>query len=356
MVNVRSVLTRTAALALIGVASGCHGKGAPTAPTAPAYGASSTRIVKSAHIDGPDSIAPGGTAQFRYVKVYSDGTTEDATSQAFWTSSAPKVLLVDRGGLATAVSRGEAIIGARANVNAEHSTLVLEDGTFKVDGTVMEDGLPVNGVQVTVSSGVGRGLATQTLSDGVFAVYGVAGSATLQFSKNGYVPVTMPLDVGGAVHVPDVQVHQLSGPTDYSGHWRLTISQSPSCSGMPEDTASRSYDVTISQFGANAALELGSSTLPKPVTIAAHVTGNALDFTLGVIWDYYSVFGTFDVFETLQNARVLGVEGTVHLDGANLQPAGTMKGSFNVYARPGPFVTGLIKTCFAKDHAVAMTR
>src|SRR5258708_39716374 len=97
----------------------------------------------------------------------------------------------------------------------------------------------------------------------------------------------MPLDVGGPVRVPDVQVHQLSGPTDYSGHWRLTISQSPSCRGMPEDTASRSYDVTISQFGANAAPELGSSTVPKPVTIAAHRTRDPLPFTLRVISDYY---------------------------------------------------------------------
>lgn len=58
------------------------------------------------------SVAAGQTEQLQALGAYSDGTTQDLTAQAAWSSSASNFVSVSTGGLATGVSAGSANITA----------------------------------------------------------------------------------------------------------------------------------------------------------------------------------------------------------------------------------------------------
>jgi len=58
------------------------------------------------------SIAAGNTQQFTATGIYSDGSTQNLTSAATWSSPAPGVATITSGGLATAVATGTSGISA----------------------------------------------------------------------------------------------------------------------------------------------------------------------------------------------------------------------------------------------------
>ena len=58
------------------------------------------------------SIANGSTQQFTATGHYSDGSTQDLTTQATWASSDPAVATVDSSGLATAIGLGSTTVSA----------------------------------------------------------------------------------------------------------------------------------------------------------------------------------------------------------------------------------------------------
>ncbi len=75
------------------------------------------------------SIAVGETQQFLATATFTDGTTEDATTQAAWTSSSQSVATIDSSGLATAVAVGNTTISA---VMAEGSVIFGDETTLTV--------------------------------------------------------------------------------------------------------------------------------------------------------------------------------------------------------------------------------
>jgi len=337
----------------------CQEHQSPIKPTraAPAH------VLLSVHIDGPDSLAPEASVQLHLQKQYADGTTEDATSQAVWSSSDITVVQISATGFARGAGRGAAQITAAAGLSAVRSMLVLEDGTFALSGRVLEDNLGVSGMAVSVTSGIGQGLRTLTDATGAYVLYGVAGAVMVSVSKDGYVGVTQSLLVQGATYAPDIIVHQTSGPTDFSGQWRLTIARAASCTALPDDTALRSYDVKLSQAGAKATMQLTSKDMWKgrTATVTAHVTGRAIDILLTAVRDgYYSFYSPnllYDVLETLDGQRFLGVQGIVHLDGSTVPMIGALNGSFDVFAGSNDYWSArLDKRCAAADFPVAMTR
>ena len=104
----------------------------------------------------PDSISSGESVQLTAIIFRSDGSTEDVTRQAQWSSSHTGVVRVAADGVATAVSNGEASIAVRhQGRSASKSVLAVPAGTFKLTGTVTESGFPVAGVRLTVVSGLG---------------------------------------------------------------------------------------------------------------------------------------------------------------------------------------------------------
>jgi hypothetical protein len=91
------------------------------------------------------------------------------------------------------------------------------------------------------------------------------------------------------------------------------------------------------------------------------VTGSILEITLAAVVDgYYKFYSPnllYDVMETLDQQRFLGLRGMVTLDGSTIPARGTLNGSFETFvgnsnywsARPD-------KQCAAADHSVTMTR
>jgi len=110
MLFARSVLTPSfIALALAAGAAGCSGDSTstPTTPTPPVT-TPATPAVTSVAVSGPAMFtAAGSTAQFTAVATLSNGTTEDRSASAVWTSQNTSVATVTSAGVVTALGDGD---------------------------------------------------------------------------------------------------------------------------------------------------------------------------------------------------------------------------------------------------------
>ena len=75
------------------------------------------------------SIASGATDQFSATGQYSNGTTQNLTTQVTWTSSNTAVATIDSAGLATAVAAGTTTISASLNGATGSTQLSVTSGT-----------------------------------------------------------------------------------------------------------------------------------------------------------------------------------------------------------------------------------
>jgi hypothetical protein len=161
------------------------------------------------------SILTGTTQQFTATGTYSDGSAQNVTSQAAWTSSNTGVATVSAGGLASAVSTGASAISAALGGVAGSSTLT------------------VNPAPVAI--------ITSSLANGVA---GVAYSATLTAS-GGTTPYAWAM--AGGTLPPGLTLNSTSGvvagtPTG-TGVFSFTVNVSDASS--PVQTASRTLALTI---------------------------------------------------------------------------------------------------------------
>jgi carboxypeptidase family protein len=345
--------------AVIGLtAAACHGKSSPTAPAAqaprPIVG-----FPTAGKIDGPGSIPPDGTAQFRYIASYSDGTSSDLTTTVGWLSRDPTVLTIDRDGRATAVSRGVTDVVATYAGSTSKLVRVLEDGTFELRGRIVDGSFALPGAFVAVTRGIGQGLNATTDSAGAYALFGVAGDIELRVSADGYSSATAALTIGTTILAPDIRLQPLAAPADFSGVWHMMLSASPSCAQLPADLLVRSYAVTIAQGDSSAAtLRIDSPTLQKPLSTFAHVVGTAMTVGLLALPDYY--YGgnpTYDLLETLEPGRFLGIDGVARLDSSGGALRGTLNGRLTLYTgSTNYFGSRRAAACAAADHALVLTR
>jgi carboxypeptidase family protein len=339
---------RTIAVVILAGLVACHGKETPTSPSMGPH------VPGSIRIQGPSSIPPGGSAQFRVIQLYSDSTTEDVTSRATWTSSNRSVLTISPAGLATGASRGASILSAQYGVGtpiAVQSVSVLEDGTFVLRGLVVEDTLPIPGVQVMVMHGTGEGLTAVTTESGNYTLYGVAGGIELRATKDGYRSIAQSAIVNSPATV-DLTMQQTVGPTDFSGQWQLTITPSSSCPMLPDDVGPRNFTVNVSQFGAKATFTIAGDKVVRPANVIAHVTDKTIDFTLQAANDYYS--RTYDLVESLAAQRYLAIDGVAHLDESAGSLRGTLIGHFSTLIGSFSESARVEDRCYAVDHRIVM--
>jgi hypothetical protein len=168
----------------------------PTPPTPPVGPSPPSRAATGVRIEGPASIAPGASAQYRLIASFDDGSTGDVTSQATWTTSNASVLTVSPGGMVRGTSRGESALSARYSNRTTHVyVLVLEDGTYRVTGRVTESGGGLSGARVEVVAGTGAGLTATTGSGGSYALYGLAGTVQIEVVLDGFEKETRTIVV-----------------------------------------------------------------------------------------------------------------------------------------------------------------
>lgn len=157
-------------------------------PTAPSAGVTALKI------SGNTSISDlGGMTQLKATASYSDGTTQDVTAQASWSSGdrlsvpAPGLIRAERYGKDTVVARHGSGLSATAEVR------VGPDGAFFATVAVSDNGFATDGARVQVISPAGTFSATTDLW-GVVSLPAV-GNAVLQVEKAGFRTITKSVTV-----------------------------------------------------------------------------------------------------------------------------------------------------------------
>lgn len=312
----------------------------PTSPPPPPPGptVTSTRI----ELTGPESVPPGGTAQFGATAHLSDGATQDVTSQATWRSGHTGILTVSSTGLVTGRQRGETSLSAAygGRLATRNEVLVLPAGTYRVIGTVRDAGFPMTGAQITVTGGSAVGLTAGASPD--YRLYGVAGPTELGATRNGYNEQKQRLDVAGHQRV-DFDL-TLSGPrTQAAGRYTLEVSADARCRDrLPESARTRRYLVDLVQNGPHVAATLSGvfRTYQGRLRNTFNGTtepGGAVSFTLGSFceydydYDYYNDVCSADVMEEIAPATSLVITGWASVRDSGSMMSGALSGSITTY-------------------------
>jgi hypothetical protein len=325
-------------------------------------------------ITAPDSIEPGQSVQLAARAVRSNGSTEDVTGQAQWSSSNSSVLQVSQAGLATAVTTGEATVTARyQSHNHSRPILSVPAGTFKLVGQVTEGGFPVEGVAIEVIAGVGEGLTSRTDGEGFFALYGVGGRVTIHAKKEGYANRTEQIDVAAnASHGNTIHSFEMvsDGPRrNLSGTYRLTLEavESPHCSpsgtsSLPDAARTRSYDATVAQHGAGLTVTLGGADFIVTNGRGNHFDGivdpnDSVTFSIGDDnYYYYYYSGLEDLVERFNDTSALVINGVISAKANAGGMAGTLNGRFRLaQGHSAPFSRSLA-VCYSDSHLFDMRR
>jgi hypothetical protein len=148
-----------------------------------------------------------------------------------------------------------ALLAAFGGKSAGRYVMVLPAGTFRLSGTVKEDGLPVSGAQVAVSVGPAQGLATTTADGkadsaaGYYFLYGVVGDVEISVTKPGYTEQRKSVRVTAQQSLDFALAP--SAPRDIvDGNYTFTLSAAAECrSTLPAELLERRYSVFLSQAG-----------------------------------------------------------------------------------------------------------
>ncbi|MFT4114142.1 beta strand repeat-containing protein [Silvibacterium sp.] len=122
------------------------------------------------------SVTTGGNQQFTATGSYSDGSTQDLTSSATWSSSSPSVAVVSSDGLASGVAAGTATITATSGSISGTATLTVTGSGSTVTGLV------ITPTSSQIISGLSENFtATATYGDG--STHNVSSSVTWSSSN-----------------------------------------------------------------------------------------------------------------------------------------------------------------------------
>jgi hypothetical protein len=350
-----------AATGLLLVVAACDKK-SPTSPASPPPGPTSTASGVRLELIAPPEIAPGESVQLTANAIKSDGSVENVSNQAAWTTSGTSVMQVSSTGLATGKNRGEAYVYAQITERSASARIfVLPKGTFRLAGTIQDSGFGIAGVTVTVTSGIGEGLTTLSRADGFYALYGVSGPVQLQVKKEGYSNAIQQIDVTSH-RTYDFNMVAERPRTDYRGTYTLTISAASPCrstSGpFPEEAKRRVYTASVEQD-----VGLLTVTLSDADFIVTNGSGNrfsgftdptgTMTFPIGEIWGGELI--RFDIVERFSGGALL-VSGTVSASGTPQRIAGTLNGSILISNSTSAPFDPYLSYCGSETHGFEMVR
>jgi uncharacterized protein YjdB len=116
----------------------------------------------------PASAGIGATQQFTATGTYSNGTTQNLSSTAKWSSSATKIATVSSGGLATGVAQGNATISAKqAGITASATLTVGTPVLTSISVTPAAPSIAAGTTQQFTATGNYSDGSTQNLTGGV---------------------------------------------------------------------------------------------------------------------------------------------------------------------------------------------
>ena len=354
----------SAALGLVLVFASCDKS--PTSPRPSDQSSSSTATTVRLELVAPSEIAPGESVQLTANAIKSDGSVENVSSQAQWTTG-PNVVQLSSTGLATGKDRGEQVVSARfSGRSATARIFVLPKGTFRLAGTVQDSGLALENVALTVIAGVGEGLTALSGADGAYVLYGVSGPVRIQLKKEGYLNDVQQIDVT-AHRTQDFVLVAERPRKDYSGTYTLTVSAGEPCRssspyGFPDEAKRRVYTANVSQDGGRLTVTLTGADFIVTNGYGDRFFGfvdasDALTFPIGVAFDFYYYYdGHLDIVERFRSTA-LSINGTVTARGAPSRISGTLNGSILIFDRSAPpFQAVFSSRCRATAHDFEMVR
>jgi hypothetical protein len=339
--------------------------------SAPAPPPQVAHSIASVQIDGPSSVAPGGSAQFRAMARMTDGTTREVTDGVSWRSS-NAATKVDTGGTVTGQFRSEANLIVTVNrpnltpATATREVIVVPDGTFRVIGRITDavtPSVPIAGARVEVVAGA-AGLAATTDDGGQYRLYGVPPDASIAVTKFGFE--TQIVRLPSAAHQTlNFQIRFSSAPPNMAGTYRLTIAAEtcPGSSLLPTELRERNYTATILQTGPSLTVVLSGATFQRngPVdrnTFFGTIDSSGAVFTLANKYAY-TFYGPQipDIVEVLPDSSFLIVEGrTVTLLTAT-GVTGTFNGSLSRYSPSDSwFLNASLGTCTSSTMRFTLAR
>ncbi len=349
------------ALSLAGLLGACD-DGPPTRPSPPLEPrtAPPPAPVSSARLEigGPSTVPPGESVQYSAIAHQSDGSTRDVTNEAAWRTWDPSVLTISSTGLATGRERGETGITVNAGGrDASTQVMVVPAGTYRLAGTVRDEGLPVAGARVEVTSGTGRGLAVTDILGG-YRFYGAAGDIEVRVTRDGFQEQRKSLRVTShqTLHFDLV----LSRPRhEVAGTYVLTVTAAAECpAALPRV---RTYTAVLRQEGPRL-----TATLQGPKFF---VFGNrSLNSFHGVVepgnvwfqlsgpYDYYGSFYFPEVLEEIDATTFLAVSGTAVTTVSSAGLSGALYGRFETLRSVGPEGFETVESCFSTAHPFVFTR
>jgi len=118
------------AVALAALVAGCNGD-SPTAP-----GGGSNLTVQSLRLQGDLMVSEGSTSQLSAIATMSNGTTQNVTNQATWTSSNALIATVSATGLLTGVGSGTADITATYRGQSGRGTAEVAAALYRLSVNV----------------------------------------------------------------------------------------------------------------------------------------------------------------------------------------------------------------------------
>jgi hypothetical protein len=228
-------------------------------PVPPPTGPATVRV----EITGPESVAPGASAEFRAVAHAADGTSRDVSSQAVWHSSNASILSVSTEGLATGLQLGEATVNAVFNSTwGLREVLVLPAGTLRLTGRVTEADTPQGLAEARIEAVAGTRSAASTVSnsDGRYRLYGAAPDAELRVSREGYQTHVQRLLLSTHANL-DIGLLLMHPRPEVAGTYSLTLTAAANCSAtLPEEARRRHYTAVVTQTGARVEVTLQGAT------------------------------------------------------------------------------------------------
>jgi carboxypeptidase family protein/Big-like domain-containing protein len=180
------------ALSLLLAVAACGSSSSPANPNSPS--SVPAGAVKTLHVTGP-ALVVGDVSQFTAMATMVDGTNQDVTAEATWTSSNIAVATVDRSGKVTAIKEGGVSIHAAfRNVGDSQYQNVTPLLFFKAAGTVTEAPPGFSSVvnaKVEIVGGSNVGTAVTTDGAGNFSFGSMRGdNYTFKVTRDGYQDLT----------------------------------------------------------------------------------------------------------------------------------------------------------------------
>ena len=227
------------------------------------------------------SISVGAHEQFTATGNYSDGSHQNLTNSATWTSSSPSVATVSTGGLATGVAAGTTTIkAASGSIYGTASLTVTNAGTFTITASPASLSVPQGNqgsttITTAVSNGFNSSIAlsasgapsgtTVSLNPATIAAPG-SGSSTMMITVGSSTPAgTYPITVtgnGGGIQESTTVTLTVTAPATF------TITASPASLSVVQGHAGTSTLTTTGVNGFNSAISLSASGTPTGTTVS----------------------------------------------------------------------------------------